>query len=110
VTRPHVGREARVDLDRFWELVEAAAIAALRDCEAQAEQLTAMLEQLPPEEVVSFERHFTQRLAEAYRWESWGLADQLNGGARTTASSTSAAGCWRRAGPPGRRRLPIRTR
>jgi Protein of unknown function (DUF4240) len=69
-----------VDLDRFWELIEAAAVAVDVDCEAQAERLTAMLEQLAPEEIVSFERHFTRRLAEAYRWDLWGLAYQLNGG------------------------------
>jgi Protein of unknown function (DUF4240) len=72
--------EAHVDLDRFWELVEAAAVAGDGRCHAQAEQLTAMLEQLAPEEIVSFERHFTQRMAEAYRWDLWGLAYQLNGG------------------------------
>ena len=69
-----------MELDRFWELVEAAAAAANGDCEAQAEQLTAMLEKLAPDEIVSFERHFSGRLAEAYRWELWGLAYQLNGG------------------------------
>jgi hypothetical protein len=69
-----------VDLDRFWELMEAAAVAEDVDCEAQAERLTATLEQLAPEEIVSFERHFSQRLADAYCWDLWGLAYQLNGG------------------------------
>lgn len=40
-----------MDLDRFWELVEAAAVAGDVDCQAQAERLTAMLEQLAPEEI-----------------------------------------------------------
>jgi Protein of unknown function (DUF4240) len=69
-----------VDLDRFWELVEAGVVARDVDCEVQAERLTAMLEQLPPGEIATFERHFSQRLAEAYRWDLWGLAYQLNGG------------------------------
>ncbi len=69
-----------MDLDRFWELMEAAAVAGDVDCQAQAERLTAMLEQLAPEEIVSFERHFSQRMAEAYRWDLWGVAYQLNGG------------------------------
>ena len=42
-----------MDLDRFWELVEAAAVAGDVDCEAQAERLTAMLQQLAPEEIAS---------------------------------------------------------
>jgi hypothetical protein len=71
---PSAGR--RADLDRFWELVEAAAVADDVDCEAQADRLTAMLEQLPPEEIVSFDQHFWLRLAEAYRWDLWGLAYQ----------------------------------
>jgi Protein of unknown function (DUF4240) len=69
-----------VDLDRFWELVEAAAVADDVDCEPRADRLTAMLEQLPPEEIVSFDQHFWLRLAEPYRWDLWGLAYQLNGG------------------------------
>jgi hypothetical protein len=69
-----------VDLHRFWELVETAAVADDIDCKTQAERLTAMLEQLAPEEIVSFARRFSQRLAEAYRWDLWGLAYQLNGG------------------------------
>jgi hypothetical protein len=100
-----------VDLDRFWELVEAAAVAGDVDCQAQAERLTAMLEQLAPEEIVSFERHFSQRLAEAYRWDlCGGWPTSSTAAAPTTALCTSAAGCWRRAGPAGRRRSAIRTR
>ncbi|HEX6675226.1 MAG TPA: hypothetical protein VF486_09395 [Actinomycetes bacterium] len=41
---PHVGREARVELGRFWGLVEAAAAAVDGECGARAERLTAMLE------------------------------------------------------------------
>jgi hypothetical protein len=83
---PQVGGEARVDLDRFWELVEAAALTADGDRQAQAERLEAMLEQLAPEEIVSFERHFTQRLAKAYRWDLWGWPTNSTGAAPTTAS------------------------
>jgi hypothetical protein len=102
-----------VDLDRFWELVEAAAVAGDVDCQAQAEQLTAMLEQLARKEIVSFERHFSQRLAEAYRWDlCGGWPTSSTAAAPTTACVLPllAAGCWRRAGPAGRRRLAIRTR
>jgi len=60
--------------------VEAAAVADDVHCQAQAGRLTAMLEQLAPEGIVSFDEHFWLRLAEAYRWDLWGLAYQLNGG------------------------------
>ena len=53
-----------MDLGRFWELVEAAAVAEDVGCEAHAERLTARLQQLAPEEIVSFARHFSQRMAE----------------------------------------------
>ena len=44
-----------MDLDRFWELVKAA-VADDVDRRVQAERLTAMLEQLAPQEIASFDR------------------------------------------------------
>jgi Protein of unknown function (DUF4240) len=52
-----------VDLDRFWELVEAAKVAGDVDRQAQGGRLTAKLELLAPEAIVSFARHFSQRMA-----------------------------------------------
>jgi hypothetical protein len=53
---------------------------------------------------VSFERHFTQRLADAYRWDLWGLAYQLNGGCSDDGFVYFR--CWLlgQGRPPGRRR------
>jgi hypothetical protein len=69
-----------VDQDRFWELVEAAGAVAGGDCQAQAIQLAAMLEQLPAEEIIAFERHSVRLLDEADRWDLWGAAYQINSG------------------------------
>ncbi len=69
-----------MDQDRFWELVEAAGAVAGGDCQAQAIQLAAMLEQLPAEEIIAFERHSVRLLDEADRWDLWGAAYQINSG------------------------------
>jgi hypothetical protein len=67
-----------MDRDGFWMLVEATNVDV--DCEAHAERLSARLARLAPEEIIWFDRQFWQRLAEAYRWDLWGVAYQLNGG------------------------------
>jgi Protein of unknown function (DUF4240) len=67
-----------MDRDGFWMLVEATNVDV--DCEAHAERLSARLARLAPEEIIWFDRQFWQRLAEAYRWDLWGVAYQLSGG------------------------------
>ena len=69
-----------MDQDRFWELVEAAGAVAGDDCQAQAIQLAAMLEQLPAEEIIAFERHSVRLLDAADHWDLWGAAYQINSG------------------------------
>lgn len=69
-----------MDQDRFWELVDAARATAGDKCQAQAAQLQVLLEQLPPEETISFERRRSQLLATACHWDLWGAAYQLKGG------------------------------
>jgi hypothetical protein len=69
-----------VQQDRFWELVEASGEGSGGDCEAQATQLAAMLEQLPAAEIISFERHSVRLLGEANHRDLWGAAWQVNGG------------------------------
>jgi Protein of unknown function (DUF4240) len=95
--------------------VEAAKVAGDVDCQAQGGRLTAKLELLAPEEIVSFAPHFSRRMAEGYRWDLWGLAYQFNGGCSDDGFVyfrcwLLAAGCWRRGGPPGRRRCATPTR
>jgi Protein of unknown function (DUF4240) len=69
-----------VDQDRFWGLVEAAGAGSGGDCGVQATQLAALLEQLPAEEIIAFERRSVRLLGEANHWDLWGAAYQINGG------------------------------
>ena len=50
------------------------------DPEAQAEELTDLLSDLPPDEIVAFDRLLHELLAAAYRWDLWGAAYIINGG------------------------------
>ena len=68
-----------MDVDRFWELIEESRREA-GDCEEQARVLTARLELLPPEEIVSFQTHLDARRRESYRWDIWAVACIINGG------------------------------
>ena len=69
---------------RFWNLFaetqqEVGDLAAYAD-EAGMEALQAKLEALPPEEIVDFERIFTQKYFDAYRWDLWAAAYIIGGG------------------------------
>jgi hypothetical protein len=81
-----------VDQDRFWELVEAAGAVAGGDYQAQATQLAAMLEQLPAEEIIAFERHSVRLLDEADAGTCGVRPTRSAVAAPTTALCTSAAG------------------
>lgn len=48
--------------------------------ERQAARLTELLSELPPDEVVAFDRIFTERMHEAYSWDLWGAAYGIEGG------------------------------
>jgi Protein of unknown function (DUF4240) len=78
-----------VDQDRFWELVEAAGAVAGGDCQAQAIQLAAMLEQLPAEEILAFERHRPKR-----RYQRT-ASTITSGGKRKPAKADRTAGAGR---------------
>ena len=65
--------------DEFWHLIESTrpkgAWAALH-----AGTLELALEKLPEDEIVSFDRHFQELMAESYRCDLWGAAYIANGG------------------------------
>ena len=73
---------------RFWDLIEVSrqrAAAIERDpvtdfLTVHIETLTNTLRDLTPEELISFERHFRECLALAYRWDIWAAAYWLHGG------------------------------
>lgn len=48
--------------------------------EQQAEELRRLLSKLPPEELLDFDNHFTERVNAAYHWDLWGAAYLIAGG------------------------------
>lgn len=66
--------------DALWALIEAARSNGA-DCDSQAAALGAQLSQLSPEQIVQFAEEMRTRLVESYRWDLWGVAYLINGGA-----------------------------
>jgi hypothetical protein len=69
-----------MDAATFWGLIDESRENAGGDPEEQAEELTDLLSDLPPEEIAAFDRIFREHLAAAYRWDLWGAAAIINGG------------------------------
>lgn len=69
-----------MDIDRFWQFVEAAKTQADSDTEARVEALYAALGSLSPPELQAFQKQYDQLIAAAYRWDLWAAAYIINGG------------------------------
>ncbi|HEV3052671.1 MAG TPA: DUF4240 domain-containing protein [Longimicrobium sp.] len=80
VPPPMLGATEVVTPDAFWALIEAARSNGA-DCDSQAATLDAQLSQLSPEQIVQFDQEMRARLVESYRWDLWGVAYLINGGA-----------------------------
>jgi hypothetical protein len=65
-------------VDEFWGHIRATRRV---DPEAHAERLVRRLAKRPEPEILDFDRQWDARLAEAYRWDLWGAAYLINGGA-----------------------------
>ncbi len=70
-----------MDQDGFWALIEAAGEAAGWDAEGVADDLVCRLRELPVAELLAFDAIQQALMAESYRWDLWGAAELLNGGA-----------------------------
>ena len=73
-----------VDGQRFWELVEAARAEVddtVADPDGVADALGDALGKIPADEIVGFGAEFERLQASAYRWDLWGAAYLINGGA-----------------------------
>lgn len=81
-----------MDETEFWEMVDSAREAADGDPEEQADLLVERLEQSDPDSVLDFARHFEARYNRAYRWDLWGAAWVLLGGASDDAFDFFR--CW----------------
>jgi len=66
--------------DAFWALIEATRSNGA-DCDSQAATLGAQLSRLSPEQIVQFDEEMRARFVESYRWDLWGVAYLINGGA-----------------------------
>lgn len=61
-----------MDTHRFWRWIDEARLAADGDCDR--------LTDVPPAEIVAFQRALDDRLAESYTWDLWAAAYIINGG------------------------------
>ena len=64
---------------QFWEMIQQSRFRA-KKCIRQANRLFRLLAELTPEEILSFDEHFTKRLIKSYHWDLWGVAYILNDG------------------------------
>ncbi|WP_228992977.1 DUF4240 domain-containing protein [Streptomyces sp. DH8] len=81
-----------MDETEFWEIIDSTREAAEGDPEDHADLLVERLTQLDPESVLDFARHFEARYNRAYRWDLWGAAAVLLGGASDDAFDWFR--CW----------------
>ncbi|MER5951398.1 DUF4240 domain-containing protein [Streptomyces sp. NPDC001904] len=81
-----------MDETEFWEIVDSTREAAEGDPEDHAELLVDRLLQSDPDAVLDFARHFESRYNRAYRWDLWGAAWVLLGGAGDDAFDFFR--CW----------------
>jgi len=64
----------------FWQLIDASRDDADGDAEAQIETLTERLSGLGSDEIVEFDRLFSEFHDRAYDWGLWGAAYIIGGG------------------------------
>jgi hypothetical protein len=81
-----------MDETEFWEIVDTTREEAGGDPEDHADLLVERLARLDPDSVVDFARHFETRFARAYRWDLWGAAEIMLGGA--DEESFDYFRCW----------------
>ncbi|MFD4632791.1 DUF4240 domain-containing protein [Streptomyces sp. NPDC058284] len=81
-----------MDETEFWEIVDSTREAADGDPEDHAELLVERLVGSDPDAVLDFARHFEARYNRAYRWDLWGAASVLLGGASDDAFDYFR--CW----------------
>ncbi|MCI0429839.1 MAG: DUF4240 domain-containing protein [Rhodospirillales bacterium] len=69
-----------MDVDRFWQIVDASRARAGSDTDARVEALRTALSGLPATELESFQAHYDEQVRRSYRWDLWGAAFVMNGG------------------------------
>jgi hypothetical protein len=66
--------------DDFWRLIGTSGPRSRDDKEEQAKELQRLLEALPPEEIISFERQLVEVMHESYRADLWDVIYVVDGG------------------------------
>lgn len=69
-----------MDKAGFWKIIDQSRKEAEGDPEEQLEILGEILQDLPPDEIVSFDRHLSEYHARADHWDLWGAAYIIGGG------------------------------
>jgi hypothetical protein len=70
-----------VNTDRFWQIIEAATGHDPETAENWDRQLIGQLVELPAEEILQWDRIFSDLTSRAYRNDLWAAAYLINGGA-----------------------------
>ena len=70
-----------MNTDRFWQIVETATGHDPETAEDWDRQLTGQLVELPAEEILQWDRLFSDLTSRAYRNDLWAAAYLINGGA-----------------------------
>ena len=70
-----------MDIKRFWEIVDAAKKTAAPDTDGRVDALKHLLSTESLEELQSFQSHYDAQIRRSYRWDLWGAAYLINGGA-----------------------------
>ncbi len=81
-----------MDETEFWEIIDRAREDADGDPEEQADLVIERLTGLDPDSVLDFARHFESRVNRAFRWDLWGAAFVLLGGASDEVFDSFR--CW----------------
>ena len=66
---------------QFWQIIAESRAQSDGECKTQAQALLRLLKRLPGDEIIAFELLFNALRRRAYRWNLWGAAYIINGGA-----------------------------
>jgi hypothetical protein len=66
--------------EQFWQIIDAARLAANSDTEARVDALGDQLRALSVDAIQSFQHRYDHFVHQANRWDLWGAAYLMNGG------------------------------
>src|SRR6185369_16820881 len=66
--------------EKFWRIIEESKSDSLGDTDAQLEILRENLETLSPDEIIAFDKIFTEFYFQSYDWKLWAADYLINGG------------------------------